>query len=370
MVRERHQQSSAANTNTVRKLFFVTTLMLSCIGLFFVFEASVAESQLLVGQPYHFVAQQLQWFGLGLVLLGILQFVPTSFWQRVAPLLYGFGLLLLFLVFIPGIGVSFNGAKRWIDLGVTVLQPIEFMKFGLVVYFADWMSRTQKLASFLILSGIPIGLVMLQPDLGSCLVLALISFMLYFVAGSKLSHISLLGAAGIVLVLIAIVVSPYRMRRAVTFLNPESDPQGASFHIRQITLALGSGGLFGRGLGNSQQKYAYIPEASSDSIFAIVAEEIGYLGSIGLFLLFMAHLRFAYRIAQSQEPGSFAALLAYGLLLWLAAQLLLNLAAVVALVPLTGVPLPYFSHGGSALVMVLSATGILLRLAKEVPQSS
>ncbi len=370
MVRERRQTVQTVEANPNRRFFFITTVLLSCIGLFFVFEASVAESQLLVGQPYHFVGQQLQWFVLGMLIVGLLQFVPILFWQRIAPLLYAVGLLLLCLVFVPGIGVSLNGARRWIDVGFTALQPIEAMKLGVVAYFAQWMSRTQKIASFLFFSGLPLLLVLLQPDLGSCLVLAVISFGLYFVSGSRISHLSLIGAVGIGLILLAIVVSPYRMRRAVTFLNPESDPQGASFHIRQITLALGSGGWFGRGLGNSQQKYAYIPEASSDSIFAIVAEEIGLVGSLGIISLFLLHLWFAYRIAARQVQGSFAALFAYGLMLWLAAQLMLNLSAVVALVPLTGVPLPYFSHGGSALVMVLIASGLLLRLGKEEPDSS
>jgi cell division protein FtsW len=170
---------------------------------------------------------------------------------------------------------------------------------------------------------------------------------------------------GLILIL-AVVFSPYRVRRVQTFLNPESDPLGASFQIRQITLALGSGGLWGRGLGNSQQKYAFIPEASSDSIFAIVAEEVGFVGSLVIILLFMYYFYTLLQVSQSLKDGSYSQLLISGLLILVAGQTLLNLGAIVALVPLTGLPLPFFSYGGSSLISLLFLNGVGYKIAKEV----
>ena len=173
------------------------------------------------------------------------------------------------------------------------------------------------------------------------------------------------GVAGIALLALLIIVSPYRMKRVTTFLNPEADPLGASFQIRQIVIALGNGGLFGQGIGNSRQKFSYIPEASTDSIFSIIAEEVGFIGSVAIMLLFAAFLKLAHTICRKTPPGSYDHLLAHGILIWLGMQIVLNLSAVVALVPLTGIPLPFFSYGGTALVMILSVTGILIGIGRK-----
>jgi cell division protein FtsW len=186
---------------------------------------------------------------------------------------------------------------------------------------------------------------------------------MYFVAGGNVKYLLGMGAVGLLLVSLAIFSSDYRMRRFQTFINPESDPLGASFHIRQITLALGRGGVFGQGLGNSAQKLAYIPEPTTDSIFAIAAEEVGFVGSALIISLYIGLLVTFYKISQSFPEKSFEQLLSAGILIWISLQTALNLAAVVAMVPLTGVPLPYFSYGGSSLLMVLWATGFMLKLA-------
>jgi len=187
---------------------------------------------------------------------------------------------------------------------------------------------------------------------------------MFFLAGGKLPHI--LGILGIAILIltIAILSSSYRKERLTTFLNPQADPLGAGFHIRQITLALGQGGWFGQGISNSKQKFSYIPEASTDSIFAIIAEEIGFIGSTAILTLFTLYFYFAAKTV-SLATNEFSQLLGWGIIIWIASQTLLNLAAVVALVPLTGLPLPFLSYGGSSLVMILLANGILLRIGKE-----
>ncbi len=340
-------------------------LILNAIGLFFVFEASIAESFNTFGHQYHFLQRQAMWLGIGIVGMFVVRLVPIKVWKKVAPLFFAGTIFLIFLTLIPGIGVKINGARRWINLGFTSLQPVEILKLGLIVYFAQWMSQHQRLAPFLFLTAIPSLLLLLQPDMGSLLILIAIDVALYFLAGGEIKHLLMIGGGGLLLLALAVISSDYRMRRLQTFLDPQTDPLGASFHVRQITLALGSGGWLGQGLGNSQQKYAYIPEASSDSIFAIVAEEIGFIGSSVVIILFFLYFTNLYRLAKKQKPGSYKHLLVMGVMIWLASQVCLNLAAVVVLVPLTGLPLPFFSYGGSSLVAVLLGNGIVLRIASE-----
>jgi cell division protein FtsW len=348
----------------VKVLYLLNTLVLCGLGLLFVYEASVAEAFTMIGDQYYFLKQQSLRLALGLLFMVVASRVPMKVWQKTAVLWYFLGLALLVAVFIPGIGLELNGAKRWLSLGSFVLQPIEIMKLGIVLYFADWMSKHQKVGPFLVLTGIPAVLTILQPDLGSLLVLACIAMGLFFIAGADLKIVFGMVGLSIALLSIAIMVSPYRRERVVTYLNPESDPLGASFHIRQITIALGNGGLFGQGLGNSKQKYSYIPEASTDSIFAIIAEEVGFVGAFAIILLLSGQVFLASAITKKAD-STFEWLLAIGCTIWLASQVILNLAAVVALVPLTGVPLPFFSYGGSSLLMLLLTSGILLRIGSE-----
>lgn len=346
-------------------IVFICTILLSLLGLLFVFEASVAESFSTFGNQYHYLIQH----SIGLV-IGVLAFIvglitPPKLWLKVSPFLYIFGLLLLLLVFIPGIGQELNGASRWFAIGGLRFQPIEFVKFSVVAFFSQWLSQHQRFAPFLFLTGLPGLLIFLQPDLGSLLLLLAIAVSLYFIAGGNISKILALAAIGLPVIIVAIISSPYRMDRLTTFLNPESDPLGASFHIKQITLALGRGGLLGQGIGQSQQKFSYIPEASSDSIFAIIAEEVGFIGSSFIILLYCVFFYNAYKAILKKTTAKNLQLLGMGILVWIALQVILNLSAVVALIPLTGMPLPFISYGRSSLIMILFATGILIRIGKE-----
>ncbi len=349
------------------KMLILLALVISAIGLLFVFEASVAESYVTFNHPYHFVQQQALWLGIGMMVMILASFFPLAWLQKMAPFIYGVNVLLLLLVFIPGIGMELNGAHRWFVIAGMVFQPVEILKFSIIIFFASWMTKHQRLGPFLFLTLLPTSLVVLQPDLGSVLIVLAIAFGMYFLAGGKLQQLAFLAVLGVFAILGLILIQPYRLQRLHTFINPDLDPLGSSFHIRQITIALGNGGWFGQGIGRSKQKFSYIPEASSDSIFAIVAEEVGFVGSFSLIALFFLYLQTGYHILKSIKPHSFEYLLAGGILIWISAQIVLNLAAVVALVPLTGVPLPFFSYGGSSLVMVLCATAVL---AKTFTKSS
>ncbi len=343
----------------------IFTIILSLLGVLFVFEASVAEAYSQFGNQFYFARQQLMWLGVGMMGLAVGMHVPVKFWKFIAPWAYGFGILCMLLVFVPHIGVEVNGARRWLQLPGFRFQPVEIVKFSMILFFASWMEKHQKLGPFLFLTLIPVGLLFLQPDMGSALIVVMIAFGLYFLAGAPLKTFAWTGVAGVAFLLLMIVISPYRLRRLTSYFNPESDPLGASFHIRQIVIALGNGGIFGQGIGKSRQKFNYIPEASTDSIFAIIAEEIGYVGSLGIFTLFLLFFLSLYRVIKRLPARKYEYLLVSGIFLWLAAQCVLNLSAIVALVPLTGIPLPFFSYGGTALVMVLSITGIAIGIGRR-----
>lgn len=342
----------------------IITLMMSFVGLIFVFESSTAESFSLFGNQYHFLIQHSIGLGLGLIALLVGIFIPSRLWIKTSLIWYILGIISLVLVFVPGLGLSLNGAKRWIEIGGIRFQSIEFFKFALIVFFSSWLSKHQRFLPFLFLTAIPTILIILQPDLGSLLLLLAIAGSMFFVAGGNIKKIIASILIGLPIVILLIVTSPYRQKRLTTFLNPESDPLGASFHIKQITLALGRGGWTGQGIGNSNQKYSYIPEASTDSIFAIMAEEIGFLGSLTIITMFLIYFYNAYMVISKSQKIKSIKLLGFGIIIWIGLQVILNLSAVVGLVPLTGMPLPFFSYGRSALVMLLFATGILIRIGK------
>lgn len=348
----------------VYKSFLALLAVLLTLGTVFVWEASSSEALHLTGDPSYFLKQHLIRLVIGVVVFLVATKVPLNWWKKISMWAYLASLVLLLGVFIPGVGLKLNGASRWLTLGGVVIQPVELAKLGIVLFFSEWLSRHQKLAPFLALTFIPACLTLLQPDLGSLLIIVTIAFGLFFVAGGKLTSILGIGAVGIAILALAILLSPYRRQRLTTYLNPELDPQGAGFHIRQITLALSNGGWTGVGLGNSRQKFAYLPEASTDSIFAIVAEELGFLGSLFIIIIFASWLAMLAMLVWSARVDTFAFLLGSGIWIWVVNQVLLNLAAVVALVPLTGIPLPFFSYGGSSLIMILLISGIAAKIGR------
>ena len=340
-------------------------LLLCFIGIIMVYDSSVALALRDFGDRFYYVREQAKWVGAGVIIFFLISLFPYKVWYRAAlPILLG-TMVLLMAVFIPGLGVSALGAKRWINLGFTVIQPAEFAKLALVIYFSAWFSNPEKkrLNSFLLLTGMILGLIILEPDLGTAIIIGTISISLYFFSGAPTKHFLFMIPIVIAGIIVLAVASPYRMRRVTSFLDPAKDPLGSSYQVRQATIALGSGGLFGVGLGKSRQKYQYLPEANTDSIAAIIGEETGFVGMTALLVLYLVIIYKGFMIAKHAD-SPFGKLLALGISTWIGAQAGINIAANAALIPLTGVPLPFISYGGSSLIVLLSATGILATIAK------
>lgn len=342
----------------------LVTLFLLSFGLIMIYSASVAEGARDFGDKWHFVLLQLKWAGFGLLSMLAFSLIPPRIWEKLAPFLLLFGLILLLLVVIPGIGTKVQGARRWLVLPGFTLQPAELIKMIEVIYLSSWLSaRRVTLVQFGVFIALLGSLIMLQPDMGTALVVTLLGLSLYFLSGYPFKHIVTLALAGLFAATILIIAEPYRLDRVKTFIDPLHDSQGSSYHMRQVLLSLGSGGVSGLGIGRSRQKYAYLPEATTDSIFAVVGEELGFIGGVTLILAFIYYLSLIFKLA-AEQSDKFASALVSGIGAWFGLQVCLNLAAMVALTPLTGVPLPLVSYGGSALVTMLSGVGLILSVAR------
>ncbi len=341
-------------------------VVLSLFGVLMVYDSSVAIAIRDFGNQYYYVREQVKWLAIGYVVLTVFSFIDYHVWRTLAlPILLS-TLVLLLMVFLPGIGVKALGSHRWINFGFFILQPAELAKLTITIYLSAWFASRQRerFFSFLILLGLVVGLVLLEPDLGTSVILISIALLLYFFSGAPIWHFGVILPALTVGLIGLAIVSPYRAARLTTFLHPESDPLGSSYHIRQALLGLGSGGWFGMGIGQSRQKYEYLPEANTDSIFAIIGEEVGFVGSVGVILLFLFLIWRGFRAAK-RAPDTFGRLLALGITSWIAVQTVINLSAMIALLPLTGVPLPFISYGGSSLIIMLAAVGILLNVSRK-----
>ncbi len=338
---------------------------LLAFGLLMVYDASSAQGVQTFGDKYYFLKEQFKWVAMGLFAGLIAYFFDYRRLKKLALPALVISLILLLAVFLPGLGIHVYGASRWINLGFMVLQPSEFAKLSLIIYLAAWLTTKEKgrLLAFLALVGLLVGLIMLEPDMGTAIVLFLTALILYFLSNNKILGMIFLLPVIFTGAVVLALRSPYRVKRLLTFFNPDADPLGASYHVRQALIALGSGGIFGLGLGNSRQKYYYLPEATTDSIFAIIGEEFGLIGTTVLLAVFALLFFQATKItlAVSDEFGK---LLGMGIISWLTVQTIVNLASIVGLIPLTGVPLPFISYGGSALVVELAGLGILANIWK------
>lgn len=354
----------------VDRWLVAVTFVLALIGIVMVYNSSVAIALRDFSDQYHFVREQGQWLVLGLVALGIFSRIPYVTWYKLAfPFLLG-TIGLLIAVFIPGFGVNALGAHRWLNFGFFVVQPAEIAKLVMTMYLSAWFTSHEKgrLGAFLLLLGMVVGLVVIEPDLGTGTVILSTAIALYFYSGAPMVQFALLVPVVLSALAALALTSPYRFRRLTTFFNPESDPLGASYQIRQAILALGSGGLFGVGLGKSRQKFEYLPEANTDSIFAIIGEEAGFIGAVAVVGLFAFLIWRGFRIAR-RAPDAFGRMLALGITTSIGVQAAINMGAIVALIPLTGVTLPLISYGGSSLVITLSAIGILLNISRHRSKS-
>lgn len=347
-------------------VLLICVIFLTFFGLFMIYDASSFVAFRDFGDKYAYVKDQIVWIILGFAaLVFFAHFNYHRFYNLALPLLL-FSIVLLVMVFIPGFSLKLLGARRWIDFGLFTVQPSEVVKLTLSIYLSAWLSSKEKgrMAAFLLLLSLILGLVMLQPDMGTAAIILFLSVTLYFLSGANVIHLLLMGPVMFLAALVLIIVEPYRAARLATFLNFNQDVASSSYHVRQILIALGSGGLMGVGLGNSLQKYAYLPENATDSIFAIIAEELGFIGAVGIIGIFLLIVFRGFSISKNAKD-MFGKLLAAGITTFLAAQVFINLAAQTALLPLTGIPLPFISHGGTALIMNLASIGILLNIKRQ-----
>lgn len=353
-----------------RRAVILVTFLLVVYGLVMAYSASAAEAYFRYGSSFYFVKRQLLWVLFGVGAMWILSRVDYAWWRRAAVPLAGLVLVGLLAVLVPGIGTTINGARRWIVVGGQGLQPSEFAKLAVVVLVAALIVRRPReiespvgFARLVAICILPAGLlIMLEPDLGTTLVLVVAVAAVLVAAGTRLRYLFSLVAAGCLAVLALIIVEPYRLERLVTFFDPWKDPQGSGFQATQSLISIASGRIFGVGLGNSVQKFGFLPEQGTDMITGIIGEELGLIGLVVLLALYVTLAWTCFRIALNCKE-LFGKLLATGITAIVVGQACINVGAALGLLPLTGVPLPLVSLGGTSLVVVLAGLGILLNIA-------
>ncbi|MBF6567747.1 MAG: putative lipid II flippase FtsW [Candidatus Binataceae bacterium] len=346
--------------------------ILSILGLLMVLNTTYFPGLEKTGDGFHFFKLQLVHIGLGLFALGVLSQLSLRGLRRIAMPLMGISLLMLIAIWIPGLGVVRGGARRWLRLGPVLIEPSEFVKIAMVFFLAEFLSRrgdrirqfnSGPLPIFLLI--LPITAMMLkQPDFGATVMIVLITFAMLFAAGARPWHLGAAGAVALAALALQAVSKAYRMRRLVSFLDPWQSARGAGFQLVQSYIALGAGGEWGVGLGAGRQKMFYLPQAHNDFIFAVIGEELGIAGALAVIGLFGVILFRGMRIAHD-EPDPFASLLAVGLTALLSMQALINIAVVIGLIPTKGLPLPFLSYGGTAMIMAMATLGALLALGRR-----
>lgn len=353
-------------------ILMLVIVALCLFGLMMIASASAVVADRFRDDVYFFVKHQLFYgglFGIPAFLIGF--FTPYRSWRKLALPAIGLSLVLLILVFVPGIRLTYGGASRWIALGPLTLQPTEITKLAFIVYLAalietkgaDMHNFRKGIAPFLVIMGIIGSLIILQPDMGTLITIFFIAAAMIFAGGIRWRHLMLLLLGSAATIGILINTATYRVNRIITYLHPELDPRGVGYQINQALLAAGTGGWWGLGLGRSRQKYQYLPEPASDSIFAIIAEELGFIRTSLVLLAFAVLAWRGFKIARS-APDLFGRLVGVGVTSWIVSQAFVNMGAALGVTPLTGIPLPFISYGSSALVSMLFASGILLNISK------
>jgi cell division protein FtsW len=366
--RERHQPNY---------VLLVAVIALVALGVVMVYSASSVRAYFASDDASMYGVQQLIWAALGLTVMLAASRLDFRWLRFGAIPAYLISMALLIAVLVPDIGTSVAGSRRWIYVpGIGGFQPAELAKLAVVLYLAHWLDRRGRAASsfwngflpFVLLVAPGFLLIAIEPDLGTAGVFFAAALAVFFMAGANLLHLSAIAAAGVAAASAMIMSTPYQWIRLQEFLNPESDPLGKGYNALQGLMALALGGVTGLGLGASRQKYLYLPAPSTDFIFAIIGEEWGFLGSLAVIALFLLIAYQGYKIA-IHAPDTFSGLLACGITTWLVVQAFINMAVVTALAPVTGIPLPFISYGGSSLTINLVAVGILLSISRETTQS-
>ncbi len=347
----------------------VAGVILSALGLLFIYDASSYSAGIQLGDPFHYVKTQAIALVLGLVLMFAITFVDVKKIEKSAVYVYIVSLILLGLVFVPVLGVESYGAKRWLNLGFFTIQPSEYAKFGMVIFLAKLLAdkgvnTVFKLLSMFAVCGVVAILLLLEPNMSITICVLLVTLIIIFVGGAKIKHLLALGVpllgAGVALIL----AEPYRVRRLFAFVDPWASPLDEGYQLIQSYYALGSGGLFGVGIGNSRQKYLFLPFAESDFILSVIGEEVGLIGVLLLVGIFLFIVVKGFMIARSAKDR-FSCYVATGISAVVAVQTALNIAVVCGAIPPTGLPLPFMSAGGSSLVAYLMALGILMNISRQ-----
>jgi cell division protein FtsW len=351
-------------------LIIVSTLLLLGIGIVMIYSASAVLAQK-YGDPFYFAKRQLLWAFAGLVMMYLMMNVD---YRKLKPYAKpGLLLCILFLiaVIIPGIGQVRNGSRAWLGIGTLGIQPSEFAKLGMILFFAYWLEKHQaRMKEFrrgllppLLIVALLVGLIMLEPDLGQSAVLMGTAVLILFAAGARFTHLAGLASLGIPVFAVLVAVAPYRLMRIFAFLDPWAYERTEGYQIIQSLFAIGPGGLLGLGLGRSRQKFLYLPEPQTDFIFAILSEELGFIGATTVILLFLILIWRGVRTAVT-APDTFGSLLAVGITGMIAVQVIINIGVVTGSMPATGITLPFISFGGSSLMMMLTCVGILLNISR------
>lgn len=361
------------NANPVDKIFLVITIILIATGFFIFASASLGILMKSEGS-IRFSSALLSQFGFGLIGGGVAMLffsrLKYQFWRKHAFWIFFFAIILSLLVFVPGVGMEHGGARRWINLRITTFQPGEVLKFGVIVYLAAWLTLFRRrihsplfgITPLLFMLGIAGGLLIAQPDTGTFLIAVSAGAAMYIAAGARWRDIVIILLMGVIFLAGLAAWKPYVRDRIQTLIHHD-DFQGSGYQLRQSLIAIGTGGFTGKGFGQSVQKFSFLPEADGDSIFAVLAEELGFIGSSIIVILYILFALRGLWIAV-HAPDTFSGLLAVGLVILITSQSFLNIASMLALAPLTGVPLVFVSHGGTALMVAMIETGILLNISR------
>lgn len=353
-------------------ILLAVTITLALVGLVMIFSASAVVAGNRFHDSWYYLKRQLAWLAFGLVILHVASQIDYIWWKRLALPLLGLIIVLLVVVLIPSIGVAANGARRWLRLGPISIQPAEMAKLIGVIYLAAYLAKKEdrlqhfstELLPALLVIGVLSGLVLLEPDLGTVVVLGLVTGGLLFVGGARLSHLSTLALSAVPIGLALVLTSSYRRQRLMAFLEPWRDASDTGFQITQSFLAFGSGGLFGVGLGEGKQKLFFLPEAHTDFVLALVGEEMGFVGTGIIVLFFVLFVLRGFQIS-TRARIPFGRYLGIGITTLIGIQALINACVVTGLLPTKGLTLPFVSYGGSSLVISLTGVGILLNISRD-----
>jgi cell division protein FtsW len=354
------------------EFFIILVLMLVAIGVLMTYSSSVFYAEKYFKNEYYFFYRELVWVVMGVTAAIIARSIHYQVIQRLSSWILLGAILLLILVFVPGIGHRANNASRWIRFAGFTFQPSEFAKFAIILFTADNLAKHRRhVAKFfrgvfipLLVVMVPIGLIVIEPDLGMPVVIITTVFVMFFVAGTRITYLLLMVIAAIPALVVLIMRNPYRIRRLMTFINPDSDPLGAGFHINQSLIAVGSGQFKGVGLGESVQKMHYLPEAHTDFVFAIIGEELGFIGAGTIVVLFMLLIFVIYKMTRHIKD-MFGHLVAVGIMTIIGLQAVINIGVVIGCMPTKGLALPFISYGGSSLIMTLAACGLLVNIVQN-----